>query len=119
MSVHGNSPKVHLLIDHYGGAFLGDPERLEEALLGAATEAGATVLSCKMHHFGDAGGVTGVLLLAESHISIHTWPEEELASIDIFMCGTANPQRAADHLERVLCPERVKTTRVIRGQRNQ
>jgi len=47
-----------------------------------------------MHNFGEGSGVTGVVLLAESHISIHTWPELKYAAVDIFMCGACDPQRA-------------------------
>ena len=56
------------------------------------------------HPFGPGLGVTGVVLLAESHISIHTWPEQGYAAIDIFMCGAAEPQRALDVLREALAP---------------
>ncbi len=106
---------THILIDHYGGQSLSDAARIEDALTGAALAAGATVLSGKFHTFGGHGGITGVLLLAESHISIHTWPEQDFAAIDVFMCGTAQPEKAAEHLEQHLRPARVKITRIKRG----
>lgn len=66
-----------------------------EALLRAAAEAAnARVLHSHFHGFGDGQGVTGVVLLAESHISIHTWPECGFAAADIFMCGDAQPELA-------------------------
>ena len=49
-----------------------------------------------MHSFGSKSGLTGVLLLAESHISVHTWPEREYAAFDVFMCGNCDPDAAAE-----------------------
>lgn len=106
---------THILIDVFGGYALDDTARIEAALMHAAKAAGATVLMCKLHKFGGHGGVTGVLLLAESHISIHTWPEKAYAAIDIFMCGNARPDEAAAVLEQELRPDRVEITRVSRG----
>lgn len=57
----------------------------------AAKEAGATVLTQRWHHFGEGHGYTGVVILAESHISVHTWPEKGYAAIDCFMCGQCDP----------------------------
>ena len=56
--------------------------------------------------FGGEGGVTGVLLLAESHLSIHTWPEHGFAAIDIFLCGRLRPEAAKDTLQHALKAER-------------
>lgn len=109
---------THLLIDHFGGRFLDDPVRLKTALQAAAMAAGATVLSDSFHHFGGGNGVTGVLLLAESHISIHTWPERDFAAIDIFMCGDADPDAAAKMLEQSLAPRHVESRRISRGHSN-
>lgn len=61
----------------------------------AAEAANATVLYRYFHKFGGHGGVTGVLVLAESHISVHTWPESHYAAFDVFMCGDAKPLTAA------------------------
>ena len=52
---------------------------------------GATILHGHFHHFGPNSGVSGVLVLAESHVSIHTWPERDYAALDIFVCGDCNP----------------------------
>ena len=86
----------------------------------AARNAGTTFVASKFHHFSEGGGVTGVVLLAESHISIHTWPELEYAAIDIFMCGAVDAHIAAKHLEEALRPDFVKLTEVTRApHRNQ
>ena len=89
---------THLLADLSGvdAAALRDCAALEALLRQAAVTAGAQVLHGHFHSFGQEAGVTGVLLLAESHISIHTWPEAGFAAVDIFMCGAARPQVALD-----------------------
>ncbi|WP_170575991.1 adenosylmethionine decarboxylase [Ruegeria atlantica] len=106
---------IHILVDYYGGQALTDAARIEGALTGAAIAAGATILSASFHKFGGHGGVTGVMLLAESHISIHTWPEQGYAAIDIFMCGDARPDKAVAYLENQLRPARSTITRIQRG----
>lgn len=107
----------HLLLecDAVAPARLRDPEWLENTLLAAAEAAGATVLYGHFHHFGGAQGVTGVLLLRESHITIHTWPEFGYAAIDVFMCGQAQPRLAVDCLVRLLQPGRSRWKEVARG----
>lgn len=70
----------------------------KEILIDGAKKSGATVLSDHFHHFGEGYGLTGVIVLAESHISIHTWPEKNYAAIDVFMCGTCDPEVAVDHI---------------------
>jgi S-adenosylmethionine decarboxylase len=97
---------IHLLADFHGvGAdLLVSCEAIDALLRAAAEAAGATILHSHFHSFGPAQGVTGVLLLAESHISIHTWPEFGFAAADIFMCGDAAPQLGLDVIERALRP---------------
>ena len=85
----------HLLIECFGALADQDAERLEALLKRAAVAGGATVLSCHMHGFGSGKGFTGVALLAESHITVHTWPERRYAAFDVFMCGDCDPDRAA------------------------
>ncbi len=85
----------HLLIECRGQhAHMGSKE-LKKLMVRAASAAGATVLYDYFHQFGEHGGVTGVLILAESHITVHTWPENSYAAFDIFMCGNAKPVDAA------------------------
>jgi S-adenosylmethionine decarboxylase len=87
---------LHLIADLAApAAGLGDLALVEAVLREAAAAARVSVLGINLHHFGPEMGVTGVALLAESHISIHTWPEEGLAAVDIFVCGhNADPQAA-------------------------
>lgn len=114
-------PGTHLLIDFYGAAHLTNALQLEAALRAAAAAAEATVIAAHFRSFSGESGVTGMLLLAESHISIHTWPELGYAAVDIFMCGVADADAARLALEAALSPERVVVMAVQRGldQRNQ
>ena len=86
---------THLLADLTDCTGLDDVARVEGALRDAVAAAGATLLDVRVHHFGPGQGVTGVALLAESHISIHTWPEHGYAAVDIFLCGRAHDLDAA------------------------
>jgi len=89
------SPGLHLIADLEGAARLSDCDWIEATLREAARAANATVLDVRLHPFGPEQGVTGVALLAESHISIHTWPEAGTAAVDVFVCGpNARPQAA-------------------------
>ena len=81
----------HLLVEFWGAEHLRDPEYICRALEDGARAAGATSLHSHYHHFGDEAGVSGVTVLAESHITIHTWPEVGYAAIDVFMCGDCDP----------------------------
>lgn len=86
---------THLLADLHGCRGLDDPQAIEAAMRAAVVAAGATLLDIRLHHFGGHMGVTGVALLAESHMSIHTWPEHDYAAVDIFLCSAAQNARAA------------------------
>jgi S-adenosylmethionine decarboxylase len=85
----------HLIADLEGGTRLDDAAWIERCLVDAAAAAGATLLEVRLHAFGPGMGVTGVALLAESHISIHSWPEYGCACVDIFMCGRTHDLHAA------------------------
>jgi S-adenosylmethionine decarboxylase len=77
---------------------LNDEAFVREALIEAAEVAGATLLEVRTHAFSPQG-ITGFALLAESHISIHTWPECEFAAVDAFTCGeTTDPEKACNYL---------------------
>ncbi|MCX7219209.1 MAG: adenosylmethionine decarboxylase [Burkholderiales bacterium] len=108
----------HLIADLYGVA----PEKLcnassMEALLRAAAEAaGAHILFSHFHSFDAGQGITGVVLLAESHITIHTWPEHGYAALDIFICGEAQAELALQHIKQSLAATHCELNRIQRGQ---
>lgn len=77
----------HAIVEHAGLISHLDCGQLETLLREVAAAANATVLGANFHDFGNGLGNTGVLMLAESHISIHTWPEDNYAAIDIFVCS--------------------------------
>ena len=106
---------THLLVDLWGASNLGDPDHIDRALREAAEAAGATILHGHFHHFSPNGGVSGVLVLAESHISIHTWPERDFAAIDIFMCGACNPYHGIPALKAAFKPESINLGEQRRG----
>ena len=96
----------HLIIDLWEAEGLDDTARIEAAMREAVKAAGATLLHIHLHTFTPNGGVSGVAVLAESHISVHTWPEKGYAAFDVFMCGDAEPKKALKVLERAFAPKR-------------
>ena len=83
----------HIVADLYSDNNLNNIDYIKNLLEDSARLVNATILHTHMHKF-EPHGVTGVVLLAESHISIHTWPEDNFISIDIFMCGDCDPEKA-------------------------
>ena len=105
----------HLIIDLWDAEGLDDRERIENALIEAVKEAGATLLHIHLHTFSDGGGISGVAVLAESHISVHTWPEKGYAAFDVFMCGDAQPRKAMDVFKAAFNPGRIVVGEHKRG----
>lgn len=106
---------THLLIELWGASNLGDAGFIEKTLVRSAEAAGATVLHSYLHPFGPEMGVSGVVVLAESHISIHTWPERDYAAVDIFMCGSCDPYDAVAVLKEAFDPSHVQLAEQKRG----
>ena len=106
---------MHLLVDLWDASQLDDPGHIDAALREAALAANATILHSHFHNF-TGGGVSGVLVLAESHISIHTWPERNYAAIDIFMCGACDPYKSLPLIEQAFAAGRVDVSEQRRGR---
>ncbi len=106
---------THLLLEMWDAANLDDTDYCGQALRDAAEAAGATVLHAHMHHFIQGGGVSGFVLLAESHISIHTWPERAFVALDIFMCGACDPYAAVPILKKAFASPNIHLSEIKRG----
>ncbi len=106
---------LHVLLDFWGCRKLDAMEAIEAALRAAIVAAGATILELSLHRFTSSGGISGVAILAESHISIHTWPERGYAAFDIFMCGGCDPYKAIPVLREVFQPDNVQLHEQRRG----
>ncbi len=107
---------THLIIDLWGAQRLDEIDHVRATLREAVEQAGATLLHIHLHHFTPNGGVSGVAVLAESHISIHTWPECDYAALDVFMCGDSEPHKAIPVLERAFSPSSVEVGEHLRGE---
>lgn len=106
---------THLLIDFWGAEHLTDLELMEAKFRECVEACGATLLHIHLHHFTPNGGISGVAVLAESHISVHTWPERGYAAFDIFMCGDAAPEKAVPILKKAFHPTHVTVGEQLRG----
>ena len=91
----------HILVEFLGCTpeILNDVSQIEKGMVTAATTAGATVINSTFHHFSPFG-VSGVVVIQESHLAIHTWPEYQYAAVDLFTCGdTVDPWKSFDYLK--------------------
>jgi S-adenosylmethionine decarboxylase len=107
---------AHLIVDLYEAHRLDDIDHIEHTLRRCVDAAGATLLHIHLHHFEPNGGVSGVAVLAESHISIHTWPEANYAALDVFMCGKADPDKCVPVLREAFQAKRVVLSELLRGK---
>ena len=107
---------THVVADFWNGKIIENEKELEQLLKGAAKAAKSQALQVSIHKFVPQG-ITGVILLAESHIAVHTWPEINYIAIDIFTCGKeARPKGALKYIQEYLKPERVKIQEMKRGK---
>jgi S-adenosylmethionine decarboxylase proenzyme len=107
----------HVLAEYHGcpAPALDDEAAIRTAMHAAAKAAGATVIQAVFHRYAPQG-VTGVLVLAESHISVHTWPESGYAAVDFFTCGHCDPEAAHEVLSAAFGARRAEILVVDRGQ---
>ena len=107
---------THLIIDLVRAERLDDLDHIETTLRRCVEVAGATLLHIHLHRFTPSGGVSGVAVLAESHISIHSWPEYGYAALDVFMCGETQPHLTIDVLKEAFTPRKVVVKEYLRGR---
>ncbi len=106
---------THLIIEVVDGEGLDDEARIEKAFRDCVDECGATLLHIHTHKFSPQG-VSGVAVLAESHISVHTWPEIGYGAFDVFMCGEATPWKAVEVLRQAFDAGEVRVRELLRGE---
>jgi S-adenosylmethionine decarboxylase len=104
-----------LILELWQASGLSNRALVESALLASAEVDGATLLKMDIHVSSSTGGITGVAILAESHIAIHTWPERGYAAPDLFMCGDAMPHRAIPIIRSAFSPARITMVEHKRG----
>jgi S-adenosylmethionine decarboxylase len=105
----------HLIIDVWDATHLDDLTLIEDTLRHAVEVSGATLLHIHLHHFTPTGGVSGVAVLAESHISVHTWPEKNYAAFDVFMCGDTEPEKTISIFQKAFCSNKIEVKEILRG----
>ena len=108
---------THILIELYecDKDLLNDPDKIEVIMKDAAIKSAATIVSSHTNLF-NPHGVSGVVVIAESHITIHTWPEHGYAAVDVFTCGeTVSPWKVKDVMEEALSSQRCSAMEVRRG----
>jgi S-adenosylmethionine decarboxylase proenzyme len=106
-----------ILVEFYDSdrSVIDDVEAIEQIMLDAAYASGATVVSHNFHKFSPHG-VSGVIVIAESHVTIHTWPEYGYAAVDIFTCGeTIDPWVIQEQLQRAFASQNVSSMEMKRG----
>ncbi len=109
---------LHLIAEFWHGKNIEDPKELKKILTTAVKKSKNTPLEFVFHKFNPRG-ITGIVLLAESHIAIHTWPEFNYTAIDIYTCGDkANPEKSLDYLKEKLQPQKVEIKKIKRGKIN-
>ncbi|MEQ8355460.1 MAG: adenosylmethionine decarboxylase [Kiloniellaceae bacterium] len=107
---------THLIVDLWGAEGINDLAYVDQTLRDCVEAAEATLLHIHLHHFTPNDGISGVAVLAESHISIHSWPESGYAALDIFMCGAAKPHLAVEVLRQRFRPARLGVEEHRRGR---
>jgi len=106
---------IHLIAEFWDGKIIENSTEIEQILLEAAKRGGNTPLKVTIHKFSPQG-ITGVILLAESHIALHSWPEINYLAIDIFTCGEkAMPFKALECLKEVFEPKKIQIQKIKRG----
>lgn len=107
---------THLIVDFWNGKNIEEPRKIKKILFQAAKEANNTPLKVSIHKFYPHG-LTGVILLAESHIAIHAWPEINYLAIDIFTCGKRTmPYLALKYLKTIFQPQKITIKEIKRGR---
>jgi S-adenosylmethionine decarboxylase len=106
---------THLLIDLFGAKRLDDLKHIKETLKRCVEAAGATLLHIHLHHFTPNGGVSGVAVLSQGHVSLHSWPDSGYVALDAFMGRDAKPEAAINVVKRAFKPSNVVVKEHLRA----
>lgn len=106
---------VHLIIELWHAQHLDSLPEIKKVLQDIVEACGATILSIDLHEFSPNGGVSGMAIIQESHVSIHTWPEYNYAAMDIFVCGTIDPYKALPVIKAGFQPKDLQVVELKRG----
>lgn len=106
---------AHLIVEIWNGKSLSSLPAIRKILRDSVKAIGATLLNITLHKFSSSGGVSGVAIIKESHVSIHTWPEYKYAALDIFVCGEIDPYKALPVLREGFETNNMQITEVKRG----
>ena len=106
---------THLIIELWNGKNFSSLRKIRKILKDSVKACGATLLKINLHKFSSSGGISGVAIIKESHISIHTWPEYKYAAMDIFVCGSVDPYRTIAVIKKGFKPEKIQVAELKRG----
>ena len=111
-----NALDRHIIVEYYNcnEDILKDPDLISEYMQTAAIKSKATIVESVFHHF-NPWGVSGAVIISESHLAIHTWPEFGFAAVDLFTCGDIDPWKGFDYLEQVFEAQRSESIEMPRG----
>jgi len=105
----------HLIVEIWGSKNVSSIPKVRKVLKDAIKACDATLLFIHLHKFTPFGGISGVAVIEESHVSIHSWPEYDYAALDIFMCGDANPYKAIPVFKQGFKPKDMQVMEIKRG----
>lgn len=106
---------THLLIEIWKAKNISSARKVKKILIEAIKACHATLLEIHTHTFSPFNGVSGIAILKESHISVHTWPEFKYAAVDIFVCGNVNPYKAIPVFKQGFQTEEIQILEFKRG----
>jgi S-adenosylmethionine decarboxylase len=106
---------VQLIIELWDAKNLSSTPKIKKILTAAIDACGATLLKIDLHKFSPYGGISGMAIISESHLSIHTWPEYNYAALDVFVCGNVDPYNAVPVIRKGFETENVQIAEFKRG----
>jgi len=106
---------IHLIADFWNGKIIEDQKTIKRILIESVRKAKNTPLKISLYKFRPQG-LTGIVLLAESHVAIHTWPEFNYVALDIYTCGDkASPFKCLEYLKKMFQPKKIEIKKIKRG----